>query len=311
MAEPPPETTSLTLVADPTFPVICYAPQLVAEEFLRMEGFTDVNYAPYNATYTEASVLAAGEADMSAAFASDYLVAIDAGNPISIIGGVHVGCVEVFASDEVKTISNLRGKRVLISSIGGAEYILLSTIAAQIGLDAKRDFEWIVSGEFTKWPDLLANGEVDAVAAFPPMTYEFRDRGIGHVVLNTVSDDPWRHYFCCMLGARTEFVKNYPVATKRAMRAMLKAHALCSGDPLVAAALISRHGEEFGSQELILRSLRDIPYDAWRNFDLAASLRFYALRMYEAGLVTRTPHELLKIASDFDMFEQLRLELKA
>ncbi len=311
VAEPPPETTTIRLIADPILPVVCYAPQLVAEQFLRMEGFTDISYSKYDSTYTEASVLGSGDADMSAAFASDYLVAIDAGKPISIIGGVHVGCTELFAGDQVKTIRDLSGKRVLISAIGGPEYILLSTIAAQVGLNAQRDFEWVEDTDFTKWPDLLKSGEVDAIATFPPMSYELHDRKIGHVVLNTVSDDPWRHYFCCMLGARTAFVKNYPVATKRAIRAMLKANALCSQDPQTAAALIDRHGEEFGGQELIFRSLKDIPYDAWRNYDLEASLRFYALRLHEAGLVNRTPNELLKLASDFRMFEQLRLELKA
>ena len=100
-------------------------------------------------------------------------------------------------------------------------------------------------------------------------------------------------------------------ALARAIRALLKANALCTQDVQTAAALIDRHGEEFGGKELILRSLNDIPYDAWRNYDLKASLRFYALRLHEAGLVNRTPNDLLKLASDFEMFEQLRLELKA
>ena len=311
MAEPPPETKRIRLLADPTFAIICYAPQLVAEQFLRMEGFTEISYSSYGPTYTEAEVLATGEADMSAAFASDYLVAIDGGAPISIIGGVHVGCVEVYASNQVKTIHDLRGKRVVISVMGGAEHTLLSTIAAQVGIDAENDFKWVENTEFATWPDMLANDEVDAVAAFPPMSYELNDRKIGHVVLNTISDDPWRHYFCCMLGAHTDFVKNYPVATKRAMRAMLKANALCTQDPQTAAAMISQHGDEFGDQDQILRSLKDIPYDAWRNYDIAASLRFYALRLHEAGLVNRTPNDLLKLASDVEMFEELKLELKA
>ncbi len=311
VADPPPETTSIRLLADPTFPAVCYAPQLVAEEFLRMEGFTEIKYATYDENYVEATVLAAGNADMSAGFASDYLVAVDSGAPISIIGGVHVGCVELFAGDQVKTIRDLRGKRVVVSTIGGADYILLSTIAAQIGLNAERDFKWVVSSDFDEWPNMLANGEVDAVATFPPMSYQFHDQRIGHVVLNTVSDEPWRHYFCCMLGAHSDFVKNYPVATKRAIRAMLKANALCTQDPQTAAALIDQHGEEFGGQELILRALKDIPYDAWRNFDVTASLRFYALRMHEAGMVNRAPNELLELAGNFDMFEELKLELKA
>jgi histidine kinase/DNA gyrase B/HSP90-like ATPase len=40
-AEPPPETTRLRLANDP---VLCFAPQFVADELLRLEGFTDVQY---------------------------------------------------------------------------------------------------------------------------------------------------------------------------------------------------------------------------------------------------------------------------
>ena len=46
-AEPPPETTSITIVFDPTFPILCYGPQYVATELLKLEGFTEINYAPY------------------------------------------------------------------------------------------------------------------------------------------------------------------------------------------------------------------------------------------------------------------------
>jgi len=40
-AEPPPETRKLKLIQIPS---ICQAPQYVAEEFLRSEGFTEVQY---------------------------------------------------------------------------------------------------------------------------------------------------------------------------------------------------------------------------------------------------------------------------
>jgi len=42
-AEPPPETTKIRLTHTPA---ICFAPQYLAEELLRLEGFSEVEYVP-------------------------------------------------------------------------------------------------------------------------------------------------------------------------------------------------------------------------------------------------------------------------
>ena len=47
-AEPGPETTKIRLVHEPG---ICLAPQYLAEEFLRMEGFTEIEYVKDWTTY--------------------------------------------------------------------------------------------------------------------------------------------------------------------------------------------------------------------------------------------------------------------
>lgn len=44
-------------------------------------------------------------------------------------------------------------------------------------------------------------------------------------------DRPWSQYFCCMLVGRSELGRSHPVATKRAVRAVLKAAELCAQEP--------------------------------------------------------------------------------
>src|SRR5207247_7750723 len=78
---------------------------------------------------------------------------------------------------------------------------------------------------------LLGEGKVDAFAGFPPVPQELRAQGIGHLVLSTTTDRPRSQYFCCMVGAHRDFVRKHPVATKRALRAILKAANLCATDP--------------------------------------------------------------------------------
>ena len=48
------------------------------------------------------------------------------------------------------------------------------------------------------------------------------------MVVNSVVDRPWSWYFCCMMYANREFVRKHPVATKRALRAILKAADVCA-----------------------------------------------------------------------------------
>jgi NitT/TauT family transport system substrate-binding protein len=58
------------------------------------------------------------------------------------------------------------------------------------------------------------------------------------VVVNSSLDRPWTQYFCCMLAGNREFVRKHPVATKRALRAILKAADVCAREPERAARFL-------------------------------------------------------------------------
>ena len=55
------------------------------------------------------------------------------------------------------------------------------------------------------------------------------------MILSTTMDRPWSQYFCCMLATNSEYLRRHPVATKRAMRAILKSTDMCAADPALAA----------------------------------------------------------------------------
>ena len=78
---------------------------------------------------------------------------------------------------------------------------------------------------------LLAEGKIDAMMGFPPDPQELRDKKIGHAIVNSGLDRPWSQYFCCIVAAHQEFVREHPAATKRALRAIMKATHLCAAEP--------------------------------------------------------------------------------
>ena len=99
-AEPPPETTRIRLFS---IPGVCVAPQYVAEELLRGEGFTDVQYVKLQSAEIY-KAFASGDVDVSMAYAPPFIIQIDAGEPIVLLGGVHAGCYELFGTDRVRAV---------------------------------------------------------------------------------------------------------------------------------------------------------------------------------------------------------------
>ena len=237
-AEPPPETTRLVLLQTSS---MCQAPQYVAEDLLRGEGFTDVQYIKKDLTSAIADALTSGEANIKMHFSGPLILRLDTGDPITILAGVHPGCFELFATERVRSLSDLKGKTVGIRGLGGPEHVFLSSMLAYVGLDPRRDVHWATHST-ERSIALLAEGKIDAFMGFPPDPQELRARKIGHVVVNSDVDRPWSQYFCCMVAANREFVRKYPVATKRALRAILKATDICARSRTVRHASSSTSG---------------------------------------------------------------------
>src|SRR3954463_2426764 len=89
---------------------------------------------------------------------------------------------------------------------------------------------------------LFTEGGVDAFVGFPPEPREMRAKHIGRVIVNTATDKPWSEYYCCKLLGNRDFVQKYPVATKRAVRALLKAADFCLQQPERAARILVARG---------------------------------------------------------------------
>ena len=129
--EPPLETTTVRLSK---INGTCIAPQYLAEEFLRLEGFTDVQYVSSDAGVGQSRSIARGEVDFSMNFAAPLVIPIDAGEPITIIAGVHSGCFELFGNERIRGIADLKGKAVGVQGLGGSPHVFLAAMAAHVGL---------------------------------------------------------------------------------------------------------------------------------------------------------------------------------
>jgi NitT/TauT family transport system substrate-binding protein len=305
-AERPPEITSVRFMRTPS---ICHAPEFVAEELLRAEGFTDIRYVEGASSADNNEAIATGKVDFNMHFAPQWVSVIDGGGPVTVLSGVHVGCFELFGNASIRSIADLKGKSVGVAALGSSDHLFVSVMAAHIGLDPANDIHWVTSQSPTP-AELFADDKIDACLGLPPVPQELRARNIGHVVVNSAMDRPWSEYFCCMLAGNRTFVRNYPVATKRVVRAILKGADLCAVDPALAARTLVDSG--FTSRyDYALQTMRDVPYDKWREYDPEDTLRFYALRLHDLGFVKSVPQKIIAEGSDWRFLNGLKRELKA
>jgi NitT/TauT family transport system substrate-binding protein len=96
----------------------------------------------------------------------------------------------------------------------------------------------------------------------------------------------------------------------RALRAILKAVDLCVSEPKRAAQLLVDQGYT-KRYDYALKDLSEIRYDVWRDYDPEDTLRFYALRLHEAGLIKSSPNQLIAEHTDWRFLDEIKRELKA
>ena len=306
-AEPPPEARKIRFAQGP---FICYAPQMLAEELLRLEGFTEIEYIPVGADNTYATLVAKSGVEVAVFGPTSAVAAMDAGMPLVMVAGLHAGCWELFGNERVGAVRDLRGKRIAVIGMGAVDQLWIASILAYVGINPVKEIEWVPSSKLNESMRLFLEGKVDAFLGFPPQPQEMHMKKVGRVLVNTTLDRPWSQYFCCMAAMPRDFVNRNPVATKRTIRALLKAADICANEPERAARFLVTKGYE-SRYEVALDVLKSLPYNRWREANPEDSLRFHALRLHEVGMIKSNPNKLIAEGTDWRFLNEIKRELKA
>ena len=304
-AEAPLETTTVRFSRSPG---ICIAPQFIAEELIRAEGLTNFQYVDQQAGLASIAMLGRGDIDFAMDFATALAIPIDQGAPIKVLAGVHVGCYELFAHEGINSVLDLKGKTVGVGqNLGSDPHVFVTAMATNVGLDPLKDINWITSD--AKAIDLFMQRKTDAFLGFPPEPQELRASKIGHVIVNSMQDRPWSQYFCCMLASNATYAQKYPVATKRVVRAIIKATEMCVSEPeRVARFLVD--GGYTKRYEPALQALREISFAKWRDHDPEDTIRFFSLRLREGGMIKSSPQKIIANGTDWRFLNEIKRELK-
>ena len=302
-AEPALETTRIRIVH---FPTSCSANMYVAEALLKAEGFTEVQFVAADNLMGEQ--VADGRADLVQNDGAAFMLGLDAGLPLVVVAGIHSGCWELIAQKSIRSVRDLKGKTVAAVP-RSSHRAFVTVMSAAAGLDPNKDIVWHehAIGDSMRQ---FEQGTIDAFMGFSPEPQILRSKNLGHTLLSTLTDPPWSQYFCCLMGTNRDFLRRNPIATKRALRALMKASDLCASQPeLATRALMARgFGKDF---EFALRSVKDIGYRKWRDYSAEDTMRYWGLRLREFGITKSDPKKLLAQGTDWRFFDQLKKEIKA
>ena len=219
------------------------------------------------------------------------LTRLDAGDPLVLLAGVHVGCFELFGRERVRTIRDLKGKTVAVPG----SWEPAARLPRQHGRlrgprPAARTSHWVTHPG--RGHAALRGGQDRRLHGVPARAAGAAGEDRSATWWSTArSDRPWSQYFCCMVVAHREFVRQHPVATKRALRAILKATDLCALEPERRAPSSSWTRATRPRYDYALQTMQEIPYGQWREYDPEDTVRFYALRLHEAGMIKSEPAE--------------------
>jgi NitT/TauT family transport system substrate-binding protein len=93
------------------------------------------------------------------------------------------------------------------------------------------------------------------------------------------------------------------------LRAFLKATDICALEPeRIAKSLVEKGFTP--REDYALATLRELPYARWREYNPEDSIRFYSLRLHEAGMIKSSPQKIISQGTDWRFVEELKKELK-
>jgi NitT/TauT family transport system substrate-binding protein len=223
---------------------------------------------------------------------------IEQGLDVKITGGVHSGCLRVQASakTEIKTVEDLRGKRIGIPTMGSPPFLFACRVLAAHSMDPKKDVEWAVIASDV---DELAldNGQVDAVANSDPIGSILLARDKVRTVADQAMDPSYRDEYCCAVVVSGAFAERDPSSVAKVTRALLKGALWVEENPTAAARLSVENKYIAASAEINAQAISKLKYAPGvsrcrKSLDLAAA------EMKAAGLLNPStePAELARRA---------------
>jgi NitT/TauT family transport system substrate-binding protein len=300
---PAPETTTIRIACAP-----CDAPIMIAERYLRQEGFTTIEISDA----ATGPALASGKIDMGIMFPPTLANSIQQGQRVVTLGGLHPGCAEIWAQQGIDSLKDLRGRTIVVRSkaLGDLGYSYTAIVLKQAGVNPS-DVNFVVQSDADP-VRLYLEGKNDAVfvATTGAAALAANPANKGRMIHRMVRDDPWAKLDCCLLVTTQDWYRAHQAAAKHAVRAIFRAADFQPDDRSDAVKVATDKGLFGGANNFdnVVTAANMVPGN-WRDLDAEKSVRFFSALLADVGLLKIGVDEVVK-AVDLRILRELRTELK-
>ncbi|MBB2200600.1 ABC transporter substrate-binding protein [Gluconacetobacter tumulisoli] len=192
----------------------------------------DIDYVNFaGATDQLLEAISTGRADGAPGMALRWLKPLQQGFDVKLVAGLHAGCMYMLAppGGAVTQLSDVRGKTVGVTDMGGPDRNFFAIRLKEIGIDPESDVQWR-QYPADLLPLALQRGEVQAITDGDPYAY-LQKRQFGLVEIDSNMRGDWAHVACCVIGLRGALIRNEPPVAVAVTRAILDAGAWLACNP--------------------------------------------------------------------------------
>ncbi|MER7052811.1 MULTISPECIES: aliphatic sulfonate ABC transporter substrate-binding protein [unclassified Streptomyces] len=274
---------------------VTHATPLVGNQkgfFQKELGATEAKYAVFNAGPSEIEALNSGSIDIGWIGPSPAIngYAKSDGKNLRIIGGSASGGVRLVVNpDKIKTLKDVKGKRIATPQLGNTQDVaFLNWIAEQgwkVDAQSGKGDVTVVRSDNKVTPNAFKSGSVDGAWVPEPTASRLVAQG-GEVLLDESALWPDEEFVITNIIVRQEFLEKHPKAVEAVLKASVDTNEWIGANPDDAKAAANKQLEKDTGKALPA----DVLDPAWKSIrltddPLAATLDAQAEHAVTAGLL--------------------------
>ncbi|MFH8448663.1 aliphatic sulfonate ABC transporter substrate-binding protein [Streptomyces fungicidicus] len=260
--------------------------------FQKELGATKATYAIFNAGPSEIEALNSGSIDIGFIGPSPSINGYtkSGGKNLRIIGGSASGGVKLVVNpDKVKSLKDVRGKRIATPQLGNTQDVAFLNWAAEQGwkVDAQsgKGDVTVVRSDNKVTPDAFGAGSIDGAWVPEPTASKLVAQG-GKVLLDEATLWPDEEFVITNIIVRQQFLEEHPKAVEAVLKASVEANKWINANPDEAKTAANEQLEADSGKALPAEVLDP----AWKSIrftddPLAATLDAQAEHAVKAGLL--------------------------
>jgi NitT/TauT family transport system substrate-binding protein len=215
-------------------------PQILG--YYKEEGLT-LDPVPFNSDAGGYALLESGQVDFAGGGPTSQFAMLGKGRKTTIINVMEHSYpfkygMAVLPGSPIKSIEDIKGKRIGVTGFGGSEYAVARAVLKLIGLDPDKDVSWLAVGQNAVAGQALQRGDVDALYYYDTGFGTIESAGIQ---LKYIPNPPNLPKVGGIYVVTTQdFLKEHRGRVVGVMRAMLKAETFIQANPEAAAYLFTQ-----------------------------------------------------------------------